>query len=332
MEFYKRKEVKDVLAYVRVARNPADATALRRILNVPPRKLGKTTEERLFAASTSPRELLRDREALTAFGRARKALAAFADLLADIEKLPENDPGAFVAHVVERTAYRDYVREEQDRLENVEELINAAAEYAVREPEGGMDGFLEENALVADQDTYDELADAVTMMTVHAAKGLEFPCVLVTGMEEMLFPHALSMDEPDEIEEERRLFYVAATRAMGELVLTHGQRRLRQGAPMPALPSRFLDEIPSELLSVEDRTDPWARDVHDDEPVFDVEDDVGGGGPSPWRAGDRVKHNHFGKGSVLAVRQSGGGTRITIDFDNSGRRELALSYARLERA
>jgi len=332
VEFYKRKEVRDVLAYVRLARNPKDTAALRRILNVPARKIGKTTQDRLFAQTTSPRELLRDREALASFGRARKALVGFADLLGAIEELDPAIPGEFVAKVVELTNYKEHVKEERDRLENVEELVNAAAEYAAREPEGGIDGFVEENALVADQDTYDEAADTVTLMTVHAAKGLEFPCVVVTGLEEMLFPHAFSMNEPEEVEEERRLFYVAATRAMDELILTHGRRRLRQGVPTPAMPSRFLDEVPDELLEVEDRTNRWGGGaIHEEEPVFVVDADTGGGGGSGWRAGDRVRHHHFGKGKILAVRQAGGGTRITIDFDAAGRRELALSYAKLER-
>jgi DNA helicase-2/ATP-dependent DNA helicase PcrA len=340
VEFYKRKEVKDLLAYVRVARNPSDITALRRIFNVPARKLGKTTADRFFASGT-PRETLRDRDALVRFGRARKALAGFADLLDAIEEMTPSDPAAYIRKVIELTAYRDHLGEgtamaERDRLENVDELVNAAADYSLRDPEGGIDGFVEENALVADQDTYDETAEAATMMTVHAAKGLEFECVCVAGLEEELFPHGLSMDEPEEVEEERRLFYVAATRAREELVLLHGQRRLRQGMPMPALPSRFLDEIPDELLEVEDRTGRFGGgggtfgDVSEDEPVYYV-NETPGASSSGYRTGDRVRHHHFGKGKVLAVRKSGGATRITVDFDDSGRRELSMEYARLER-
>jgi len=334
VEFYKRKEVKDVLAYVRLARNPRDIAAFRRMFNVPARGLGSRTEERVLqaaaAAGVSPRELLRDPQAIEGFGRARKALRGFADLLARLEALDPADPGLFVRRVVEETGYRGHLGEgradaETDRLENVDELVSAAAEYAQREPGGTIDGFLEENALVSDQDTYDEQADAVTLMTVHAAKGLEFPCVLVTGLEEHLFPHALSLDTPEEVEEERRLFYVAVTRAQEELVLLHGRARLAMGRMMPALPSRFLDEIPDDQLQVEDRTlDPW-EDA--DGEVFDVHEDLGGG----LRAGDRVRHQHFGVGRVVAVRQSGGATRVTVEFSEAGRRELSLAYARLER-
>jgi DNA helicase-2/ATP-dependent DNA helicase PcrA len=329
VEFYKRREVKDVLAYVRLARNPRDSGALRRIFNVPTRGLGKTTEARLLdraqQRASTPRELLRDREGFKELGRARKALERFADLLDAIEGLSTDDPALFIQEVVERTQYREYLGDERDRVENVDELVSAAAEYAARDPEGGIDGFLEENALVADQDTYDDGLDAVTLMTVHSAKGLEFPWVAVTGLEEELFPHFLSRDEPEELEEERRLFYVAVTRAQEQLLLMHGQQRMRSGVPTHMVPSRFLDEIPDRLLAVEDRThDPFG--IAEDEPVYQLDEEGGG-----FRAGDRVRHQHFGAGKVHAVRKSGGATRVTVDFDRAGRRELSLSFARLER-
>jgi DNA helicase-2/ATP-dependent DNA helicase PcrA len=334
VEFYKRREVKDVLAYARLARNPLDGGALRRILNVPPRGLGARTEERLFKTAferaVPVRDLLRDPAALEGFGRARGGLLELGRLLDGLGALPL-DPRLFLEGVLEATAYRAYLgaggpHPEVERIENVDELINAAAEYARREPSGGIDGFLEENALVSDQDTYDAAADAVVLMTVHSAKGLEFPCVVVTGLEEKVFPHALSYDSREEIEEERRLFYVACTRAKEELVLTHAAVRLRQGSTAQAVPSRFLDEIPDPLLSVEDLTrDPYG--VREGEPVFDVHEDTGGA----FREGDRVRHHLFGRGCVAAVRSTGGGTRVTVDFEESGRRELSLSFARLER-
>ncbi|MHC4972450.1 MAG: ATP-dependent helicase [Planctomycetota bacterium] len=332
VEFYKRREVKDVLAYVRLARNPRDVAAFRRILNVPARGLGAKTEARLLQASLDrgvpPRELLRDRDGLAEFSRARKALARFADLLDRLDALPIGDPGRFLEGVVEETGYRAALGEEVERVENVDELISAGVEYARREPDGGIDGFLEENALLSDQDDYDAQVDTVTLMTVHSAKGLEFPCVVVTGLEEQLFPHALSLDEPEEVEEERRLFYVASTRAREALLLVHARQRMRQGRPVPCLPSRFLDEIPDELLEVEDRTDRfgWSPEDEADGMVFDVHEETGG-----LRSGDRVRHHHFGVGRVLAVRQAGGATRVTVEFQEAGRRELSLAYARLER-
>jgi len=331
VEFYKRKEVKDLLAYVRVARNPSDTGAFARIFNLPPRGLGKKTRERLFAAAAergvAPREILRDAESLVRFSRARKALTGLAELLDAIEALDPDDPRGFLEQTVGLTAYRDYLGEhtplaEVERLENVDELVNAGAEYAAREPEGGVDGFLEENALVSDQDTLDDSLDRVTLMTVHAAKGLEFPCVAVCGLEEQLFPHALSLASEEEVAEERRLFYVAATRAKEELVLLHAERRMHQGRFLPCLPSRFLDEIPADLLAVEDHT---FKDFGDEEPEFQVLEEPA------FRSGDRVKHGHFGVGRVVEVRKAGGATRITVQFSTSGRRELSLAYARLER-
>jgi DNA helicase-2/ATP-dependent DNA helicase PcrA len=349
VEFYKRKEVKDVLAYVRVARNPSDSASFLRLFNVPTRGLGKTTERRLLDAAIeqgmTPREVLRDRDALVRFGRARKALTALAELLDEIETLDSDDPANFVEKVIEYTGYRQFLGEgtalaEAERLENVNELVNAAAEYALREPQGGMDGFLEEYALVSDQDTYDDEQNAIALMTVHAAKGLEFPCVVVTGLEEQLFPHALSIDSEAEVEEERRLFYVAVTRAMEELVLTHARSRMRYGVPQPCIPSRFLDEVPDEMLEVDERgRDPFgsgARGVRDD-PMGDGFDAIFEDEPSfayesrGFQAGEHVRHNLFGKGRVVAVRKAGGATRVTVDFFDRGRKELSLEFAKLER-
>jgi DNA helicase-2/ATP-dependent DNA helicase PcrA len=333
VEFYKRAEVKDLLAYARIARNPRDETALRRVLNVPARGIGKKSEERLVAAARERgvpiRELLRSGDGLSGLGRARPALEIFSRLLARIETLPAEDPALFLSGVIGATEYRAHLGEhggspEVERLQNVDELVSAAAEYALRESQGGIDGFLEENALVSDQDALADAGGAVVIMTVHAAKGLEFPCVCVAGLEEGLFPLLMRTGDAD-VEEERRLFYVAVTRAMEELVLLHGQRRMRQGQILPSLPSRFLDEIPDELLSVEDRV--TGTHVFEDEPVFDVDE----GGAGGLQAGDRVRHPHFGDGRVLAVRPAGGSTRITVEFRDAGRRELAAGYARLER-
>jgi len=329
VEFYKRKEVKDVLAYARLARNPRDAAAFLRIANVPPRGIGDRTVERVVALADArglpPRAILRDPAALEELPRARKPLRELGALLDQLEALPPEDPGFFLHGVVEATGYLAHVADEPERAENVRELVSAAAEYALREPEGGVDGFLEENALVSDQDAYDARADAVTLMTVHSAKGLEFPCVAVTGLEEELFPHALSIHDRDSVEEERRLFYVAVTRAKEELVLLWAARRLRYGVETTMQRSRFLEEIPDGLVEREDRAGD-ATALGEEEPVYRVE------GAVDFAPGERVRHAHFGTGRIHAVHRRGGATRIVVDFDAAGRRELAAEFARLTRA
>ena len=326
VEFYRRKEVKDLLAYARLARNGSDEVAFRRILNVPPRGIGERTEERLAALArdrgVSPRALLRDSAATEGLGRARRPLGALAALLDRLEALPPGDPAVFLETLADLAGTREHLRDEPDRLANVEELVNAAAEYAAREPGGGIDGFLQENALVSDADGYDRAADAVTLMTAHSAKGLEFPCVAVLGLAEEVFPHGLSLGDPDELEEERRLFYVAVTRAREELALLHAASRLRYGLPTPARRSRFLAEVPAPLLKVEARGGMLPLD----EPEFQV-----GEAPPEFAVGERVLHDHFGAGRVSAVTRRGGTVRVTVDFDRAGRRELALEFARLSR-
>lgn len=338
VEFYKRREIKDLLSYVRLARNPRDDIAFLRVLNVPPRGIGARTLERIvhaaLAARVPSRELLRDRSALEPLGRAHRRVEAFAVLMERLEALPPEDAGRYLEQLVQATEYREFLgagtpMAEVDRLENIDELVNAAMQYALREPEGGIDGFLEECALVSDQDAYDPEAAAVTLMTVHSAKGLEFPRVVVTGLEERLFPHALSIDEPEEVEEERRLFYVAITRAKEELYLMHAAFRTRFGAMEPTLPSRFLCEIPDALIERDDHTDPGAGAHHaadpwDGDAVFEAE-------AVPLSPGDRVEHDHFGPGRVADVRLRGQSTRVTVEFDRAGRRELLLAFARLRR-
>jgi len=329
VEFFQRREVKDLLAYARAARNPRDAVAFARVFNVPPRGLGDRTQERFFESARllglSPRDALRSPEASSPLPK----LAPLRALYERIDALPAGDPAAFLEGVADLSGYRKFVEEEQERLENVNELINAAAEYALREPHGGIDGFLQENALVSDQDDYDADREAATLMTIHSAKGLEFQRVFIAGLEEESFPHALSLGDAEELEEERRLFYVAVTRAREELVLVHSRSRLRYGAPTPARVSRFVREIPAELRELDDRAaDPF--EVREEEPAFDLDGGTSGRS-SPFRVGDRVRHDHFGAGRVAAVRFSGPATRITVDFDQRGRRELALEYARLTR-
>ncbi len=276
MRFYERAEVKDVLAYLRLLVDPRDDIALRRIINVPTRGIGKTTVERLAtAASERAMPMLAAIPMLVAFGAVRaasaKRLAAFQRLIEELaHEATERSLVEIVQTVLERSGYVEHLAtastiEAEARLENINELVAAIEEFEASGGEGTvaeegtpLQRFLDQVALVSQADAIDEEQGAVTMMTLHLAKGLEFPVVFMVGMEEGLFPHARSIDDPDELEEERRLCYVGMTRAKEELALTHAFRRTLFGKATYNVASRFLDEIPGQLVareSIGDGTD-----------------------------------------------------------------------------
>lgn len=256
--FYERREVRDLLAYLKVVVNPADRISLARILNVPRRGIGKTTAARFFEAlearGGSALDLMGDHGALAAIcgNAASKRLHAFGILLAQMRRLAETaDAGSLVRQLVQAVKYEDWLRDDdpgtaEERLQNVAEFVNAAHEFASESDESGLPAFLESVALLADADRVEDATDVVTLMTVHNAKGLEFPYVFVAGCEEGLLPHATSLEEDDGVEEERRLFYVALTRAEERVFLFSAASRRRFGSFESALPSRFLGEIPEE--------------------------------------------------------------------------------------
>jgi DNA helicase-2/ATP-dependent DNA helicase PcrA len=353
VEFYERKEVKDLLAYLRVLANPADALSFLRIVNVPARGLGKASLERLRAwglpLGLSPREAARRAGAGEAPEITGKARTAFAQVTALLDGLAATLSGPVedtFREVVQRTGYLDYLRdfggqEAADRIDNVGELEGALAAYVRAASEPSVAGFLQETALVSDADAYDPNADRLTLMTLHAAKGLEFPAVFVVGLEEGLLPHARTLDDEDDVQEERRLFYVGMTRAQRHLTLSCAARRATFGSWMPAIPSRFLDELPAAHVLRDDRVPraapaaPLRRRsadsveerayVPDPEDYLDVEGDV-----RLPRPGAAVRHAHFGQGVVLDVRGTGGKARITVRFERFGDKQLMAEYARLE--
>lgn len=278
VEFYQRKEIKDVLAYLRLCVNPADEVAFMRIVNVPSRGIGKATVEAIqsFARQTGGTimEALRHPDlAKSLKGRARNSVARFAAFFDELAQLPQTPVEPFVHKVIEKSKYLAYLEkqsgsEDIDRVENVQELASAAADYDREQEEATLTGFLEEVALVSDVDDLDESTDVVHLMTLHSSKGLEFPVVFVTGLEEGILPHSRSADSEDGMEEERRLCYVGMTRAKQELVLTHARERTVFGRTNYCIPSQFLDEIPNDLRVVETK-----EEVHYDYDDFDDEDD-----------------------------------------------------------
>lgn len=338
LEFYQRKEIKDVVAYLRLALNPADDVAFVRVVNTPSRGVGDTSLARLasFAAERglSLSAALRDPLALEAIrGRAKKGLAVFAELMEELAPARELDAAVALDLVLEAIDVDRWMAELDDgtstvdRAANVEELRAFAADYDSRQPDGKLRGMLEEVALVADTDAYEGDEDRVKLMTLHACKGLEFPFVVIAGAEDELLPHERAVDEAEDpdiaIEEERRLFYVGITRAMKRLLITHTTFRSFYGGGRPTLPSRYLRELPEgDVAGV-------GPEEREEEALgaFDPAEGTGAG----LTVGELVQHPHFGRGRIEALAGAGINARATVVFNSAGRKQLLLQYASLER-
>jgi DNA helicase-2/ATP-dependent DNA helicase PcrA len=360
--FYARAEIRDALAYARLASNPRDSAAFLRIVNTPARGIGDATLGALQATARGQKLTLwealeHELAARQLPARALKALEGFhailKGLLADRERLPM---GQFFKNILDRTRYVEILKlenlpESQDRIENLQELVNAAVEAEERGIT--LAEFLDHAALVSDADDYDERA-RVTLMTLHSAKGLEFNVVFLVGMEEGLFPHKLSLDDEAGLEEERRLCYVGMTRARDRLVLSWARQRRAYGRDSfeASRRSRFLDEVPGELLeslsgkvfAVKARTT-WENAVNS---VAGAEQFLrehgratnGQGGfgrrgsrrqSSRWKLGSKVRHPKYGIGTVLDCEEDGEDTKLTISFPGYGQKKLVERYAGLER-
>jgi DNA helicase-2/ATP-dependent DNA helicase PcrA len=347
VRFYERAEVKDALAYLRLLVNPADAAALRRIVNRPARGIGKTTLERAEALATERGLSLLDGLRTFAASESGRAGTAVRGFLALLEALAGEvlgaPPAEAIARVLERSGYlraleNEATPEAQARLENLRELLLGAEDFAAAE-EGDADGrspleqFLDQVALVSDLDSAELRHDRVSLMTVHSAKGLEFPVVYVVGLEEGVFPHQASSHDPRALEEERRLCYVAMTRAMERLTLSWAHERRRYGSRSFGTPSRFLREIPAQLVERLGAPSFEARD--DDRPSYDYSYDqrsspAGGGEEGGVARGTRVRHPIFGAGTVLEVSGSGRDQALRIRFDRAGVKKIVVRYANLE--
>ncbi len=336
LRFYERREIKDLIAYLRLILNERDDLAFRRALNVPKRGLGTATLERIeeVAARTGVPDLQAARTVAEELGgKKARDLTALLDLIADLRTAKESIPvSRLVEEVAERSGFLAALRlegtvEAQSRAENVESLINKAREAEGESPL--LEDFLAKVALLSDIDEADDADGRVSVMTLHAAKGLEFDCVFLTGMEEGLLPHARAAFEERELEEERRLFYVGVTRARKELWLMRALRRQRRGETVPSVSSRFLQDVPREASEeavlgggAEHALPPGRR--------MAVSSYLGR--PSSHvAAGDHVRHREFGEGTVVQVRQSGDEEEITVAFPGAGMRRLLARYAGLEK-
>ncbi len=346
--FADRKEIRDVVAYLQLITNHGDKDRLYRIVNEPRRKIGEKTlaavEEIAALEKSSMLSVMAHAGDHIALARSAKTLSDFAALIEELtELLPTVELPDFVNIVLDKTGYRQMLldggEEEKERLDNLEEFISGVIEYTHETETPTLTEFLEMNTLVADVDRYDDTADAVVMMTIHSAKGLEFPEVFLPGFEEGIFPGMNTvMAGPAELEEERRLAYVAITRAKNELTILHAKQRLLYGRTAANPASRFLSEIPEELL---DRPAKRERTVStysvgaNDFSFSTTHAQRGAKKPAAptqsFGAGERVRHNIFGEGTILTVQKIGSDTLLEVAFDTKGTKKLMANYAKLEK-
>ena len=344
-KFYDRKEIKDVLAYLRVLYNPFDDLSLLRIINVPKRSIGATTvaklQEYARANGTSLFMTLTQLHLIDSIkGKTKEKLEEFGilifTLVSEMENLTVLD---ILESILDRTGYLAQLEESTDpqdqaRAENIGELLSVAKDFQDTNPSGTVEDFLEQVALVNDVDSFEQEESKVTLMTLHAAKGLEFPIVFLCGLEEGLFPHSRTLMNPEEIEEERRLAYVGITRAEKELYISNATTRTVFGRTCSYLPSRFIDEIPEELvdglrakrkvpddikrhvpqhMSVTSR--PVTKPIVRNEVIAD------------WKVGDTAIHSKWGNGKVTNVTGEGAGMKLTIEFPTQGVRVVMAKFA-----
>lgn len=365
VNFYARREIKDLLAYLRTIENGRDDLAVRRIINVPKRGIGLTSINRVQEYAIQKEigfyEALRAADLIPNIGRAVSRLESFTALIEHFkEESGRMTPLALLNDIIETLDYESYLEEidmedAESRIENVEELKSKVASYEESCEQTGeqptLSGFLEEVALVADIDNLDEESDYVVLMTLHSAKGLEFPYVFLAGMEDGLFPSYMTItaDDPMELEEERRLCYVGITRAMKELTLTCARRRMVRGETQYNKSSRFLREIPEELLG-------GRKELHKEKPQMEIARNqayakakaafhsqafgikkpvqqfkvASGEGPG-YDVGDRVRHMKFGEGLVTAITEGGRDYEVTVEFDTVGVKKMFAAFARLKK-
>ena len=362
--FFDRKEVKDINSYMAVVVNPRDDVRLRRIINEPARKIGATTIDKigeLAAANGVPMmEIIREASSYPALGRAASALNAFYSMYRELCDLSVTLPlDEFAGEVIRKTGYEAMLKAQKEegetRLENLGQLISSVKTYAEQNGEDAtLSGFLEEVALIADLDSYDEDADSVTLMTMHSAKGLEFPYVFIIGMEDGVFPGDLARYSEEEMEEERRLCYVAITRAKQNLVISYARQRMLYGRTTTNLPSRFVDELPAESVKRVGAPKPsysqqaprqygsfgrvsiYGDEYNDFSQIptrpkpqkdYSVHTQPKPAPKVSFAAGEMVQHKAFGRGMILTVLPMGADALLEIAFDGVGTKRLMANTA-----
>ncbi len=377
VRFYERKEIKDALAYMRLVINPHDDVSLRRVINVPARGIGKGVMDAvenaqfhdhsdlpLLSAGLQPAaatnslwaRIVRGLDERIFAGRSGASLTVFRDLIVSLTDVARREPVSIaIGKILDQSGYLQDLREDRSedaeaRVENLAELVSAAREYEGRDNEPSLTGFVDRLSLLSDTDEEAGSQNArVWMMTLHSAKGLEFPTVILAGLEEGLFPHSRSSEDEEELEEERRLCYVGMTRARAKLVLTGAARRRVFGEYQSSEPSRFIDEVPSHLVErvapkfssggyqgnfphYEFRTNPYGRGrrAREETPAYAYEDEDQSAVAGSLKPGMRVKHAQFGTGTVLSVERLDDDAKLVVRFNAVGQKTLRAKYARLE--
>lgn len=351
--FFDRKEIKDIISYFAIINNPADNVRLQRIINVPKRAIGDTMVGNIMEIATglgmSAFEVCERADEFQKTSRSASKLMGFASTIRAFqkcleEKMPLTD---LLQEILEKTKYLDYLNEDpetyEDRVNNIKELSSMFVKYQEESDDPQLSEFLEDVALISDIDSYNEDEDSVVLMTLHSAKGLEFPIVFIPGMEEGIFPGSQAMYSEEELEEERRLAYVGITRAKEKLYLVNAQQRMLYGTTSRNMPSRFIREIPSDVVedistrvhstnvsrfaSLKTAHAPTSSSAH----KFGQAGNVSAQPHAEYKVGDTVVHKSFGTGTILSLQPMGNDTLMEVAFDKAGTKKMMANFARLEK-
>ena len=344
VRFYDRKEIKDIIGYINIIVNPKDTLSLRRVVNFPPRGIGLKTVDKCFEKAKRKKmeviEVLNEPDDMGIRGKQSDSLRRFYGVIMKYnELLPKLNAGELVRTLLEEVDIKDhYLKnkspDDTERYENIMEFLKGVDEFMSRNPDGGLSEFLEEISLLTDLDNWNDQSNRVTLMTVHASKGLEFPVVFLSGLEDGLFPLYSTIDIKQKLEEERRLFYVALTRAMEKVYLLYALQRRRIGSDdLYGIISRFIKEIPKEKLEKISFTSALTRRVVGGKPgkhtktalrrtvvIFD-----------DFKVGDQVEHSIFGIGRVMALSGQGENQRVGIEFNDGLKKKLVVKFANLKK-
>ncbi|CDI50584.1 DNA helicase [Clostridium tetani 12124569] len=359
LKFYDRKEIKDIMAYLKLINNPLDDVSLKRIINVPKRGIGKSSIEKIENFSREMEECiystLLDIDSIGIANRAASSVNKFVSLINSfIRKKDEVKVSVLIQEIIEYTGYMKELQdskniEDLSRIENLKELVSAAVDFEISSEDKTLSAFLEQIALVSDIDNYDEQSDAVVLMTVHSAKGLEFPAVFMVGMENGIFPGTQSLDDIDEMEESRRLCYVGITRAKEKLYMTSAERRMVFGRTVFYPESDFIDEISRELKEnlcerksvknnfvsekskyFNDNLKNFNNNIKLEGIIESKREEKNILREEEIKLGTKVKHSKFGLGTIVSISRVTNDVKLTIAFDKMGVKILMLSVAPLE--